>query len=120
MPFSSSEAVRAGPLNYVCAGTRIACQRRRQEDVFPGPHRGLDVAPRCRLSPHARIAGRLKAEVLKSKGYQDWGYNGVTHKGDLVVEEQTGYSQHTARCCPDRPSLRMTFRFTGHSIALVS
>jgi len=63
---------------------------------------------------------KFRANVLKNKGYQDWGYNSVTTKGDLVIESQPGYSRNTARCCPDRPSIEMRFRFTGSSIALES
>lgn len=63
---------------------------------------------------------RLRAKVLKQRGYQDWGYNGVTAKGKFVIETQAGYSRNTARCCPDRPTIEMFFRFTGSSIMLVS
>jgi hypothetical protein len=61
---------------------------------------------------------RLKA--LNARGYVDNGYNGVKSKSDLIIEEQTGYSRHAARCCPDRPSLEMTFKFTGNSLMLDS
>jgi hypothetical protein len=54
-----------------------------------------------------------RAKVLKHRGYQDWGYNGVNSKGDFVIESQPGYSRNTARCCPDGPSIDMMFRFTG-------
>jgi hypothetical protein len=61
-----------------------------------------------------------RAKVFKHKGYQDWGYNGVTSEGSFVIESQPGYSRKTARCCPDRPSIEMRFRFTGSSIVLES
>lgn len=63
---------------------------------------------------------REKAKVLNARGYVDNGYNGVKSKGDLIIEEQAGYSRHTARCCPDRPSLEVTFKFTGNSLVLDS
>jgi hypothetical protein len=63
---------------------------------------------------------RERAKVLNTRGYVDLGYNGVKSKGDLVVEDLPGYSRHAARCCPDRPSIEMTFKFTGSSIALES
>jgi hypothetical protein len=44
----------------------------------------------------------------------------VTVKGDLVVEDVAGYSPATARCCPDKPSLAITYKFTGFSIKLNS
>jgi hypothetical protein len=59
-----------------------------------------------------------RLSVLKQKGYQDWGYNGVTVNGDSIVETQPGYSRETARCCPDRPTIEMLFRFTGGSLLL--
>jgi hypothetical protein len=68
-----------------------------------------------RLAPE-----QSRAKVLKHRGYQDWGYNGVTSKDNFVIESQPGYSQNTARCCPDRPSMEMLFRFTGSSIVLES
>lgn len=40
--------------------------------------------------------------------------------GDLVIEELSGYSRHAARCCSNRPSLEMSFKFTGSSITLDS
>ena len=63
---------------------------------------------------------RVRTKVLKERGYMDWGYNGVRSKGDLVVEDLPGYSPHTSRCCPDRPSIDIRFRFTGSSIRLDS
>lgn len=63
---------------------------------------------------------QLRARVFKQKGYQDWGYNGLTSKGNLVIESQPGYSPNTARCCADRPSIEMRFQFTGSSIELES
>jgi hypothetical protein len=64
--------------------------------------------------------GPLRAKVLAKRGYQDWGYNDVKSNHDLVVETQPGFSRTTARCCPDRPPIEMTFRFTGSSITLDS
>ncbi len=63
---------------------------------------------------------RERAEVLNSRGYADNGYNGVKLKGELIIEDLSGYSRHAARCCPNRPSLEMTFKFTGSSIRLDS
>lgn len=61
---------------------------------------------------------RARAKALQQRGYQDWGYNGVTVKGQFVLETQPGFSRDTARCCPDRPTIEMTFRFTGTSVVL--
>jgi len=63
---------------------------------------------------------RERAKVLDARGYVDNGYNGVKSEGDLVVEDLTGYSRHAARCCANRPSLEMSFKFTGSSITLDS
>jgi len=62
--------------------------------------------------------GRARANVLKRRGYQDGGYNAVTASGEYIVETLPGYSRATARCCPDRPTLEMTFRFTGTALRL--
>jgi hypothetical protein len=64
--------------------------------------------------------GPLRAKILATKGYQDWGYNDVKSNHNLIVETQPGFSRSTARCCPDRPPIEMTFRFTGSSITLDS
>ena len=61
-------------------------------------------------------ATRERGGVLKRLGYQDWGYNSVATKGPFVIETQAGYSKETARCCPDRPSVEMLFRFTANAI----
>lgn len=63
---------------------------------------------------------RIRAQVLKDRGYESMGYNGVTPKGDLVTEDLPGYSHGRARCCPDRPSIEVRFKFTGNSIKLDS
>lgn len=76
----------------------------------------------------AFVAGRfrrldsalLRGKVLKGHKYEFLGYNGVTAKGDLVTEYIPGYSRGRARCCPDRPSIDVIFRFTGNSITLQS
>ena len=60
--------------------------------------------------------GRARANILQKRGYQDWGYNSVTSNGEYIVETQPGYSRATARCCPDRPTIEMTFKFTGTSL----
>jgi hypothetical protein len=59
-------------------------------------------------------------KALKSKNYQFMGYNVVSSKGDVVIEKVPGYSNGRARCCPDRPSIEIRFRFTGASIRLDS
>jgi len=38
----------------------------------------------------------------------------------MVIEDLTGYSRHAARCCANRPSLEMSFKFNGSSIVLDS
>lgn len=58
--------------------------------------------------------------VLKKRHYEFMGYNGVSVKGDLVIEFVPGYSPRAARCCPDRPPLDLVFKFTGNSIKLDS
>ncbi len=58
--------------------------------------------------------------VLKHRKYVFMGYNGVTSKGDLVIEDVPGYSPGRARCCPDRPSIDVIYKFTGDSIKLQS
>jgi hypothetical protein len=63
---------------------------------------------------------KIRDKLLKDRGYQDWGYNSVDTRDDLIFEGLPGYSDHTARCCPDRPSLDITMKFTGFSIELVS
>lgn len=62
----------------------------------------------------------VRNNLLKSRGYVDEGYNGVKSKGDLIIEDLAGYSRHAARCCPNRPSLEMSFRFIGGATALDS
>jgi hypothetical protein len=66
-----------------------------------------------RLNP-----GRARANILQQRGYQDWGYNAVASNGEYIVETQPGYSRETVRCCPDRPTIKMTFKFTGTSVLL--
>jgi hypothetical protein len=66
-----------------------------------------------RLNP-----GRARTNILEQRGYQDWGYNDVTSNGEYIIETQPGYSRETARCCPDRPTIKMTFKFTGTSVLL--
>jgi hypothetical protein len=60
--------------------------------------------------------GRPRASILQKRDYQDWGYNAVTSNGEYIIETQPGYSRETARCCPDRPTIKMTFKFTGTSL----
>jgi uncharacterized protein DUF4357 len=59
-----------------------------------------------------------KKKALKARAYEFQGYNGVKAKGDLIVETLAGYTRRQARCCPNRPPLEMSFRFTGRSIDL--
>ena len=66
-----------------------------------------------RLNP-----GRTRTKILEQRGYQDWGYNGVTANGEYIIETQPGYSRETARCCPDRPTIKMIFEFNGTSMRL--
>lgn len=62
----------------------------------------------------------LRKKILDAREYADNGYNGVKSTGEFVVEDLTGYSIHEARCCPNRPSLEMKFKFTGNSIKVDS
>jgi hypothetical protein len=63
---------------------------------------------------------RLVQSSLASRGYVFNGYNGVKVEGNLIIDELAGYSAHTARCCPDLPSIRLTFQFTGAKLNLDS
>jgi hypothetical protein len=65
-------------------------------------------------------AVQVRDAVLKRKGYVFLGYNGVTVKRDTVIEDIAGYSRGQARCCPDRPTLNVAFRFTGSALRLAS
>lgn len=60
----------------------------------------------------------IRQRVFTDLGYQDLGYNGVKSTGDFVIETQPGYSKDAPRCCPDKPSIEMSFVFTGNSIEL--
>lgn len=63
----------------------------------------------------------IRDKALKARNYMSgMGYNNVTSEGDLVIEELPGYSPGRARCCPDRPSVAVAFRFTGSSLKLDS
>lgn len=59
-------------------------------------------------------------QVLDTKGNVFLGYNGAKVVNDLVVETVPGYSKNAARCCPDKPTLEITYGFTGVSIKPVS
>ncbi len=61
-----------------------------------------------------------RANALVPRGYVDKGYNTVKSVGDRIVETLPGYTRGQARCCPNRPTLEMTFKFTGSSIVLDS
>lgn len=62
----------------------------------------------------------IRQRAFTDLGYQDLGYNGVKSTGDFVIETQPGYSKDAPRCCPDKPSIEISFRFTGNSIELDS
>ncbi len=62
----------------------------------------------------------VKMLELDARGYEHMGYNGVRAQGDRVIETIPGYSPHRARCCPNRPTLEITFRFTGSEIVIES
>jgi TonB family protein len=63
---------------------------------------------------------KMRAKALEERGYADNGYNGVKTNGDLIIEDLAGYALHTARCCPNRPSLELSFQFTGRALVLDS
>lgn len=63
---------------------------------------------------------RLVRDFLARRGYVFNGYNSVKVDLDLIVDEMPGYSPQTARCCPDKAPLRLTFRFTGSTIQIES
>jgi len=46
----------------------------------------------------------------------DKGYNNVKADGDRIVEKIPGYTPNQPRCCANRPSLEMSFRFTGEAL----
>lgn len=62
----------------------------------------------------------IKRKVLRARGYQDNGYNSITVENNHIIDEQPGYSRHTARCCPDKPTIEIYYRFTGSSIEIDS
>jgi len=62
----------------------------------------------------------IRDRVLKQRKSDFGGYNGVRIEGDIVAERIPMYSQHTARCCPDRPPIEMRVRFTGKGLELVA
>jgi hypothetical protein len=59
-------------------------------------------------------------QVLNTRGYVFMGYNEVKVMNDVVVETVPGYSKNAARCCPDKPALEISYRFTGTAIEFVS
>ena len=61
-----------------------------------------------------------REKALADREYADKGYNAIKVDEDRIVETIAGYSPHAARCCPNRPSLAMRFKFSGSSIALGS
>lgn len=63
---------------------------------------------------------KMRAKALDEREYADQGYNGVKTNGDLIIEDLAGYTRHTARCCPNRPSLELSFKFTGRALVLDS
>ena len=62
----------------------------------------------------------IKQSILVERGYQDWGYNSVKLIGSYIVETQPGYSKNTARCCPDKPSIEIKYKFTDNFIVFDS
>jgi TonB family protein len=63
---------------------------------------------------------KMRAKALDEREYEDNGYNGVKTKGDLIIEDLAGYTRHTARCCPNRPALELSFKLTGRTLVLDS
>lgn len=63
---------------------------------------------------------KIRAKALDEREYADNGYNGVKTNGDLIIENLAGYTRHMARCCPNRPSLELSFKFTGRALVLDS
>jgi hypothetical protein len=62
----------------------------------------------------------VRDKALKTRGEEFMGYNDVSAKDDLVIEELPGYSRGRARCCPDKPSIEVRQKFTGTSIKVDS
>ncbi|MBM2817640.1 MAG: hypothetical protein HW401_230 [Parcubacteria group bacterium] len=63
----------------------------------------------------------IRNRVFADLGYQDLGYNGVKIRDDFeIIETQPGYSKDAARCCPDKPSIEISFLFSGNSLELGS
>jgi Domain of unknown function (DUF4357) len=63
---------------------------------------------------------KMRAKALAEREYVDNGYNRVKTKGDLIIEDFAGYTRHAARCCPNRPSLELRFKFTSRAFVLDS
>jgi len=63
---------------------------------------------------------QIRDKVLRQRKSTFGGYNGVRVEGDIVAERIPMYSNHTARCCPDRPPIEMRVRFTGTALKLDS
>ncbi len=63
-------------------------------------------------------SSRIRDRALKEKKYPFMGYNGVKSEGEFVIEDLPGYSPGRARCCPDRPTIEVRYRFTGSSVTL--
>jgi hypothetical protein len=60
-------------------------------------------------------------KVLHAKDYVFQGYNGSSVIDSSFVEERVpGYSKDASRCCADKPTLLIHYRFTGTSIETVS
>lgn len=62
----------------------------------------------------------IREKALKERHSWFGGYNGVQSDGDIVTESIAGYSEHQARCCPDKPRIAVHVRFTGTTIQLDS
>ena len=51
---------------------------------------------------------------------EDRSYTQKIIEDDLIQETVPGYSANAARCCPDKPSVELTYRFTGNALELAS
>lgn len=60
----------------------------------------------------------IRDKVLRERHSVFEGYNDVKSQRDMITETIAGYSEHQARCCPDKARIVMRVRFTGRSIKL--
>lgn len=68
------------------------------------------------LSTHSGAEARFG--LLNSLGYFFNGRNDVLVSGNTIIENIPGYSMGTPLCCPDLPTLSISYTFTGNAISV--